>query len=348
MKSLRLYGPRDIRFEEAEEPAVKNALDVKIRIKSVGICGSDMHRYALLGPYIKGMIWGHEFSGEVVELGDKVTDFRIGQKVTACPALYCGECDSCKQGKYAQCHKLSVIGAYCPGAFAEYIVMPRENVVKVPENISFDAAAVIEPSCVAIHGYYNAGGIKAGDTVAVLGCGTVGTMAVQWAKIMGAKKVIAIDISDKKLETAQQAGADNTINATGIEPYKEVYNLTDNKGVDVAVEAAGTVETSAQVLALPGKGGKVIYMGIPYGDVMIKRLYFEKIVRNELSIVGTWNAISGPFPGKEWETCVDFLKEGKLQTECLITHRLPLEKGPKAFEMATEGREYHGKIIFHP
>ena len=348
MKALRLYGPRDIRYEDADEPIIKNNDDVKIKVRSVGICGSDMHRYALLGPYIQGMIWGHEFSGEIVEIGSAVRKFKVGQKVTACPALYCGKCDSCKKGKYAQCNKLSVIGAYRPGAFSEYIVMPEKNVVNVPDSISFDAAAVIEPSCVAVHGFYNAGGLMAGDTVAILGCGTVGTMSIQWAKIMGAKRIIAIDIDDNKLTTAQYAGASDTINANVEDVHKKIYEMTNNKGVDVAVEAAGTAETSEQVLALPGKGGKVIYMGIPYSDVMIRRFYFEKIVRNELSIVGTWNAISAPFPGKEWSTCVYFLEKQKLKTEILITHKLPLSKGAEAFEMLVDNKMHHGKVILHP
>lgn len=348
MKALCLYGPHDIRFEDVDEPGITNDDDVKIKVKSVGICGSDIHRYAQLGPYVKGMIWGHEFSGEVVETGKTAAQYyKPGQKVTACPAFYCGECDSCKAGKYAQCSKLSVIGAYRPGAFAEYIVMPRENVVAVPKTVSYDAAAVIEPSCVAIHGFYNAGGIRPGDSVAVLGSGTVGAMAVQWAKIAGAGYVAAIDINDKRLDTAKAIGADAIINAAANDPCEEICRLTNGRGVDVAVEAAGTAETSAQVLALPGKGGKVIYMGIPYSDVMINRFCFEKIVRNELSIVGTWNAISGPFPGKEWKTCVQFLQKGLLRTEPVIAGRLSLREGPEAFEAAAGGRS-DGKIILHP
>lgn len=348
MKALRLYGARDIRYEETEEPMIKTDTDVKIRVKSVGICGSDLHRYAALGPYVEGMVWGHEFSGEVVEVGAAVKAFAVGSRVTASPALYCGECDSCKQGKYAQCHKLSVIGAYRSGAFAEYIVMPEENVVSIPQNISFDAAAIIEPSCVAIHGFYNANGIKAGDCVAVMGCGTVGTMAIQWAKIMGAGRIIAIDINERKLQRAQDMGANEVINVSHEDVYKRICELTGDKGVDVAVEAGGTAQSSADVLVLPGKGGKVIYMGIPYSDIMIKRFAFERIVRNELSIVGTWNAISGPFPGKEWQTCIHFLGQKKLQTEPLISHRLPLSKGSEAFMMAINNDEYYGKIIFHP
>lgn len=347
MKALCLHGKHDIRFEDIAEPQIEHDNDIKIKIKAAGICGSDIHRYAQLGPYVKGMTWGHEFAGQIVAVGKAVKHYKKGQKVTACPALYCGICDSCKKGKYAQCEKLSVIGAYRQGAFAEYIVLPEENVVALSDTVAYDEAAIIEPSCVAVHGLYNAGGIQAGDVVAVLGCGTVGAMALQWAIISGAKRVIAIDINQARLQTALKLGADNIINAVGKDPYEAVYELTKGKGVDIAVEAAGTVETSAQVLALPGKGGKVVYMGIPYNDVNINRFRFERIVRNELSIFGTWNAISGPFPGKEWKTCVHFLEKKILKTTPLIDREIPLAKGPEAFEDAVNGK-VTGKVIFCP
>ena len=347
MKSLKFYGQRDIRFEEAEDPVIKDKNEVRIKVKSVGICGSDISRYAKLGPYVPGMVWGHEFAGEVVEVGSAVTKVKVGQKTTACPALFCGECDSCKKAKYAQCENLDVIGAHRYGAFAEYIVLPEKNVVPIPDEVDYDAAAVVEPSCVVVHGYYKTG-IKAGDTVAVIGCGTIGLLAIEWAKIFGAKLVIAIDIDDVKLAMAKEVGADITINSMGKEPGEEVYKVTDNKGVDISVESAGTPITSAQAFSLPGKGGKVLFVGIPYGDVMVKRLYFEKIVRNELKVFGSWNAISAPFPGKEWETCVHFLKTGQLNIEPLITHRYPLSKGFEAFEMTAERKEHFGKVIFHP
>lgn len=347
MNSLRLYGVRDIRFEEAPEPAVEKGTEVKIKVKSVGICGSDIHRYALLGPYVEGVVWGHEFSGEVVEIGKDVTKVKVGQKVTACPALYCGHCDSCKKSKFAQCEDLGVIGQHHQGAFAEYIVMEEENVVPVPENVSYDSAAMVEPSSVVIHGLYKVN-LDPGDSVAVVGCGTIGLLAVQWAKIFGASKVIAIDIDDNKLALAKELGADITINSRGKEPFEEVHKLNNGKGVDVAIESAGTPITSAQTFSLADKGGRVLFVGIPYGDVMVKRLYFEKIVRNELKVYGSWNAISAPFPGKEWTTTVHCMSTGQLNVEPLITHRLPLSEGTKAFEMTAERKESFGKIIFHP
>lgn len=347
MKALKLYGARDIRFEDVDEPVIQHTQEVKIKVKAVGICGSDISRYAKLGPYVPGMVWGHEFAGEVVEVGADVKKVKMGQKVTACPALYCGECDSCQKGKFAQCEDLDVIGAHRYGAYAEYVVMPEENVVPVPDHVEYDVAATVEPSCVVVHGYYKTG-IKAGDTVAVIGCGTIGLFAIQWAKIFGAKSVIAIDIDDTKLNMAKEAGADITINSMGKEPYEEVCKVTSQKGVDISVESAGTPITSAQAFSLTGKGGKVLFLGIPYGDVMVKRLYFEKIVRNELQIFGSWNAISAPFPGKEWETSIHFISNGQLKVEPLITHRYPLSKGSDVFEMTAQRKAHFGKIIFHP
>ena len=347
MDALNFYAKRDIRFEETAEPVIEKDNEVKIKVKAVGICGSDIHRYALLGPYVPGTVWGHEFAGEVVEVGSAVKKVKVGEKVTACPALYCGECDFCKKAVFAQCEHLGVIGQYHPGAFAEYIVMPEENVVPVPEKVPYDHAAMVEPSCVVVHGLYKVN-LDPGESVAVVGCGTIGLLAVQWAKIFGASTVIAIDIDDSKLELAKKLGADITINSRGKEPFEEVHKLNGGKGVDVAIESAGTPITSAQTFSLADKGGRVLFVGIPYGDVMVKRLYFEKIVRNELKVYGSWNAISAPFPGREWTTTVHCMANGQLNVEPLITHRLPLSKGFEAFEMTAERKESFGKIMFYP
>lgn len=339
MKALKFYGRRDIRFGETDEPNITRDDEVKIKIKACGICGSDISRYAKLGPHVAGMVWGHEFSGEVVAVGAGVTKCRPGQKVTACPALYCGQCRSCRSGAYAQCEKLDVIGAHRYGAFAEYVVLP--------DKVDYDAAALLEPACVVAHGYFKAG-IRPGDTVAIIGCGTIGLLAVQWARIFGARKVIAIDIDDVKLGMALECGADCTVNSLEIEPGDKVYELTGGRGANLAVESAGTPITSAQVFSLAAKGGRVLFLGIPYGDVMIKRLFFEKIVRNELLVYGAWNSLSAPYPGDEWEAAVHFMANGSLKTEPLITHRYMLKDGTAAFEMTAERREHFGKIILHP
>lgn len=347
MKSLKLYGKQDIRYEEASKPSIENKEDVIVKVKAVGICGSDISRYMKLGPYVEGMVYGHEFSGEIVEVGDAVNEFKVGDRVAGCPALYCGKCESCKKGEFARCEKLTVIGSTYPGAYAEYVKLPAENFVKLPDEVDYDAGAMVEPSAVVVHGLYKTS-MQPGAEVAVMGSGNIGLLAIQWAKIFGAKKVYAIDIDDQKLAIAKSIGADEVINPKNGPAHEQLMELTDGRGVDVAIESAGSPITSAQVFSLCKKGGSVVFLGIPYGDVTVERFYFEKIVRNELKVYGSWNAISAPFPGKEWEATVQFMKTGQLNVQPLITHKLSLAEGPDIFEKIAQRNEFIGKVIFYP
>ena len=347
MKALNLYAARDIRFEETEKPVITGSDDVIVKVKVAGICGSDAHRYAQLGPYIEGMTWGHEFSGVVDEIGENVKNVKVGDRVTVCPALYCGECESCKKAEFARCDKLKVIGAKDPGGFAEYVKIPSENVLPIPDEVDFETASMVEPCSVAIHGLYKTN-LQPGEDIAVIGCGTIGLFAIQWAKIFGAKEIIALDIDDKKLEIAKQLGATKTINSMGVEPCEVLEEITNGRRADVVVESAGSPITSAQAFSLAKKGGRVVFLGIPYGDVMVKRFYFEKIVRNELSVFGSWNAISSPFPGKEWIATIDCMKKGLIDTKPLVTHKAPMSKGFEMFEKVAERKEFIGKILFFP
>ncbi|GGK00652.1 galactitol-1-phosphate 5-dehydrogenase [Lentibacillus kapialis] len=345
MKSLRLYGKQDLRFEEADMPVLEKDTDVIIKVKAVGICGSDLSRYKKLGPYVEGVIWGHEFAGEVVESGSAVQHVQIGEKVTGAPSIVCYECEYCQKGEFSRCKNLSVIGAYQPGAYAGYIKLASENVVPLPDQVDYKDAAMIEPSAVVAHGFYKMN-IHPGSEVAVMGCGNIGLIAIQWARVFGAKTIYAIDINDEKLEMAKNIGADYVINSKEVPAHEQLQAYTD--GVDVAVESAGSPVTSAQVLALPKKGGEVLYMGIPYGDVPIERFYFERIVRNELTVRGTWNCVSAPFPGKEWPSSVHYVDTGDLKLSSIITHELPLKQGPEIFDRIIGGEESFGKVMFYP
>lgn len=347
MKALNLYGKQDIRFEDSKEPIIEKDDDVIIKVKAVGICGSDISRFHKLGPYVDGMTFGHEFSGEVTEVGTDVKDFRVGDRVAGCPAFYCGHCESCQKGELSRCEHLHVAGAYVPGAYAEFIKLPEENVIPIPDNVDYDTAAMVEPSAVVVHGFYRTS-IHPGAKVAVMGCGNIGLLAVQWAKVFGAKKVYAIDIDPEKLETAKQVGVDVLINSKEEPAHDQILAHTNGTGVDLAVESAGSPITSAQVLSLPKKGGEVVYMGIPYADIQIERFYFEKIVRNELTILGSWNAISSPFPGREWSTSVHYMSTGQIDVKPIITHRLNLAQGPETFKKIINREEPFGKVMFYP
>ncbi|GEK59614.1 galactitol-1-phosphate 5-dehydrogenase [Marinococcus halophilus] len=347
MKSLKLYGQQDLRFEEASKPVIENADDVIIKIKAAGLCGSDISRYKKLGPYMEGMVFGHEFAGEVTETGPGVSQIRIGDRVAGCPTFRCGKCLSCQKGELSRCENLTVIGARHPGSYAEYVKLPAENVLPLPENVNYDTAALVEPASVVAHGFYRTS-IQPGAEVAIMGCGSIGLLAVQWAKIFGAKKVYAIDIDDVKLQTAREVGADVLINSSQRPAHEQVEEHTGGYGVDLAVESAGAPATSAQVLALPKKGGEVVFMGIPYADVMIERFYFERIVRNELRILGSWNAVSSPFPGKEWASALHYMSTGQINVEPMISHTPGLSQGPETFNDLINGKGNYVKVVFHP
>ncbi len=347
MNALKFYGKQDLRYEKAVLPVIEQVDDVLIQVKVAGICGSDLSRYAKLGPYVKGMIWGHEFSGEVVETGPAVTHVQVGDKVAACPTFYCGKCESCKKGQFSQCAELTVIGARHPGAFAEFVRLPGENVIPLPVSIDMETAACIEPAAVVAHGFYRTA-MQPGAEVAVMGCGNIGLLAVQWAKVWGASQVVAIDIDPKKLDIATQVGADVGIHSLESSAYEQLMDLTHGKGVDVAIESAGSPITSAQVFALVKKGGQVVFMGIPYEHVQVERFYFEKIVRNELTVLGSWNAISALFPGKEWTSTLQFMKTGQIDVKPLISHRMSLREGPEVFEKMINREGRYGKVLLYP
>ncbi|MDC3411928.1 galactitol-1-phosphate 5-dehydrogenase [Aquibacillus sp. 3ASR75-11] len=347
MKSLKFYGKQNLSFEESKKPFVKKKDDVIIKVKAVGICGSDISRYAKLGPYVEGTIFGHEFSGEVVDVGSEVTNVKVGDRVAGCPTFYCGTCESCRNGDLARCEKLHVMGAYHPGAYAEYAKLPAENVIPIPDSVDFDTAAMVEPSSVVVHGFYRTR-MQPGAEVAVMGCGNIGLLAIQWAKIFGAKKVFAIDIDDEKLAIAKEVGADVLVNSIEKPAHEQILEHTNGSGVDVAVESAGSPITSAQVLALSKKGGEVVFMGIPYADINIQRFYFEKIVRNELTVLGSWNAISASFPGKEWSTSVHYMSTGQINVKPIISHRLQLREGPETFDKIINKDGFFGKVLFYP
>lgn len=348
MKAIKLYGIQDLRLEEVSIPEIQKEDDVLIKVKAVGICGSDLSRYGKFGPKKNpGFTFGHEFSGVVEKVGTGVTKFKNGDRVTVSPGLPCMECEYCKVADFSKCNSLEVIGAVVDGAFAEYILLPEYTVVPIPDEIRFDQAAMIEPSAVCVHGLYQSG-MKTGDTVAVMGCGPIGLMTIQWAKVFGAKKIIAIDVMPEKLAWAKSMGADEVVNGKDEDAIEAVKKLTNGRGTDMVFEAAGSAFTCGQVLGLARKGGTITYLGIPYGDVNIKREWFEKIMRNELHLVGSWNSIAGPYPGPAWDTAIHFMKTGQVDLTSIITHKHELSEVPEVFQKAHKRDTLFGKIMFFP
>jgi len=346
MKALNLYEKQDVRLENVSQPDIEHDGDVIIQVITAGICGSDISRFGKIGSYNSGLTWGHEFAGVVSKVGKSVTSLKPGDRVVACPCFPCYECESCLQANYARCSHLQVLGGHRKGAFAEYISVPSANVVRIPDDLDFDSACFVEPSAVVVHGLDQVN-ISAGATIAVVGCGTIGQLAVQWAQIYGAGKVYAFDTEQQKLDIALQAGAADAFNVTCSDYESRFLSATNGKGVDLVIESSGNAAGIVSTMNLAKKGGTVLLMGIPYGDVAFDRVSFEKIVRNELIVRGSWNSLSAPFPGREWKTSLEYMQKGMLNPSILITHRISLDDAPAIFSQLYARKVHFIKVLIN-
>lgn len=340
MRAAVLYTPGDIRLENVAKPIPK-ANEVLLRVAAVGVCGSDLPRMLIKGAHKMPIICGHEFSGHIEELGTTVTGFVKGDLVTVSPMLPCGTCDQCATGNFSRCRNYDYFGSRRDGAYAEWICAPVDNLLKVPEGCDPRAAAMVDPASIALHAIWKAGGVRMGDRGAVIGCGPIGLFAIQWMLLMGAREVVAIDISEEKLALARQAGATHAFLA-GAELPKELL-------ANVIVEAAGHPTSVNAAVRLAAPGGHVVFIGIPVGDVPLTNASFQHFLRQEVSLHGSWNSFGAPYPGPQWTVTLDKLASGALKWEFMITHDLDLAELPAIFERLRTDREFFfSKIMFHP
>lgn len=260
MKAAVLYKPREIKIEERQIPT-PNLKEVLIKVMVTGICGSDVHFYqqGRIGDSIvrDPIILGHECSGVVVDRGQRAKKLRKGDRVVVEPGFPCKNCEFCKSGQYNLCRDIKFLGTYpIDGTFREYIVAPEDCVFKIPENVSFEEAALAEPTAVAIQGVKR-GRIRLGEVVAIIGAGPIGLLTLQVARAAGASKVYIADLEESRLKKAKLLGAEETINAEKRDSVREIMDLTHNRGVDVALEAVGSSITINKAIRMVRPGGRL-------------------------------------------------------------------------------------------
>ncbi|MEC0178262.1 2,3-butanediol dehydrogenase [Paenibacillus favisporus] len=266
MKAAVWHGTKDVRIENVEEPVV-NPGQVKVKVEWTGICGSDLHAYHHgigvqtgvphpISGEMAPLTLGHEFAGTVAEVGDGVTNVNVGDRVTIEPLIYCGECEYCRQGRYNQCERFGFVGLNANGGFAEYAIVQPYMVHKLPDHVSLEEGALVEPTAVAFHAVRSSR-MKVGDKVAVFGVGPIGLLTILSAKAAGAAQIIAVDVSDERLAKAQEIGATAMINGARQNTEEEILALTGT-GVDVAFEAAGAQPTFTNAVNTVKKGGEVV------------------------------------------------------------------------------------------
>ena len=344
MKAAVLFGNEDIRYTDYPEPEVRPGT-VKVRVRATGICGSDVPRVLHHGAHYYPIVLGHEFSGDVVEVGEGVTSLTPGDTVTGAPLVPCMRCTDCQLGNYSLCRHYSFIGSREQGSFAEYVVIPEQNAVKYSPTIPYAQAAMFEPATVSLHGIL-CSDYRAGGTVAILGCGTIGIFALQWAKIFGAKTIIAYDIDDGRLALAERMGADVLINTKSMDYLATTQEATQGAGCSYVFEAAGNPITMQMAFSLASNKSHVCFIGTPHRDLSFTPSLWENMNRREFLLTGSWMSYSAPFPGKEWTLTAHYFATGQLKFDPEFIFKIyPMAQVAEAFACFRHPEQIHGKIL---
>lgn len=333
MKAVVLHAVSDLRYEDVPEPQVVSG-SVRVRIGFCGVCGSDIPRIFQKGAYHFPTICGHELAGTVAEVASDVTRFKIGDRVAVFPLLWCGKCRACAEGKYAQCEDYDYFGSRRDGGFAASVVVPSRNLLQVPAGVSLEEAAMTEPASVARHALRRVGAKLTGKSVVIFGAGPIGLMVAQWARTMGAHPVTLADLIPQKLDLARKMG---------------FQAGTSEDGADVAVDAAGAPSALAAAMRATRRGGAVVLLGNPAGDLQMPASLWSQLMRREVTLFGSWNSdYSVTGPEDDWHASLAAMAQKQLNLKPLISHRVPLANAIAALQMMKDGKEFYSKVLIQP
>lgn len=340
-KAVVFTEPRKpLTLEDIDLPALTDN-DVLVRLKAAGICRSDLHTiHGHIQPGKTPIILGHEGAGVIAGKGKLVTNLSEDDRVVVDYVLSCGNCEYCYVGKHNLCDRIDFYGFRLDGTWAEYMVLPATNVFALPDNVPFDQGALA--GCAVVTGYHamKVSEITAGNSVAVIGLGGVGSQLLQWCKLFGATEIIGIDIDDYKLKLARELGATATVNAKEEDIVDAVSKLTDGKGVDIGFEAIGLRDTNERMLSIVKKAGKGVIVG----------MCFDKISVTPVNLMAKEIQIRTPteHTKSEMQQVLNILAKRKFDVSKTITHRLPIDKANEGIEMLEKKTEKEVRIIIEP
>jgi L-iditol 2-dehydrogenase len=343
MKALLLSEYKHLSITDLPRPILGPG-EVMIRVAACGICGSDVHGYdGSSGRRIPPIVMGHEAAGVLAAVGEGVTGYRVGDRVTFDSTVYCGKCEFCQRGEVNLCDRRQVVGVSCSdyrraGAFAEYVTVPERILYRLPDGLSFSDAAMLEAVSVAIHAVRVAN-VTGGEAALVIGAGMIGLLILQAAKASGCSRVFVTDIDATRLELARSLGADAVIDSSRESLAARVERLTAGRGVDVALEAVGRPETVAAGIDCTRKGGTVALVGNIAPEVPIP---LQKVVTRQICLQGSC-ASAGEYP-----QAMQWMAEGKIKVAPLISAIAPLEEGPLWFARLYAREPNLMKVILDP
>lgn len=344
MKAVVYHGPEDMRLDDVPVPEIIESDDAIIRVTHSTICGTDLHIQAGGLPEVEeGRIIGHEFVGEVIEIGSNVRNAKVGDKVAVSCVTQCGECFHCLRGEYSQCTTGSwIFGYMIDGCQSEYVRVPHANMGlhKIPEGLTEEDVLFVGD--ILSTGYFGAeqGRIKPGDTVAVMGCGPVGMCAMATAKLWGPSQIIAVDTNQDRLDVALKEGiADIAINPANENTVEKIKELTQGRGADVTIEAVGVKPTYDLAIDAVRPGGNVSLIGVfeKPQELAMNKLWIKNITIS----MGLVNANHIP-------ELIKLIQAGKINTNFLITHRAPLNDILKGYDIFGHKKENCLKWVVTP
>ena len=331
-----MTSPGEIEFHQVEK-AQPSKGQVLIEVKRIGVCGSDIHVYHGLHPYTGyPVVQGHEVSGVVAEVGEGVTGFAPGDKVVFMPQVSCGECYPCRHGMYHICDNLKVMGFQTSGAAQEYFAVDANMTLKLPDNITLDQAAMIEPVAVAAHAVARSGGVQ-GKRVVVLAAGTIGNLVAQVALASGAQDVLITDISEYKLEKARQCGIVHTVNTQKTDLGEAILSTYGPDKADLMFECVGSQETIRQALNYARKGSTIVVVGVFSKPIPVE---LGLVQDRELSLVGTLM-----YQKADYERAIQLVADGKLSLDAMITHRFAFKEYLSAYEAIESSGGHYMKVM---
>jgi L-iditol 2-dehydrogenase len=339
MLRAHLVAPREILVEDIPEPTPGQG-DVRLQVEACGVCGSDIHAYHGTHPFMPPPLQpGHEFSGVVDALGEGVSDWQVGQRVVVEPSVNCERCQHCVAGRYHLCDALTVIGCAADGAMAEYVVVPARKLIALPDKLTFEQGALLEPLAVGVHALERVD-VGADSRLVILGSGTIGLMTLFVARSRGVREITMTDIEDEKLAVARELGAQHTVNVSRVGLADFCRSTFGSKMVfDVAAECVGTEGTVRGGLPVLKRGGKMLIVGVFPADV---RVEIGLLQDREIDLLG-----SLMYQKRDFRAAMDLVVSGDAPVHRLISSRHTLDELPLAMEAIDVRPECNLKTMIH-
>lgn len=323
MKAYVLDGIGQLIYKDIPVPRLREE-DALVEVVSAGICGSDIPRIFKTGTYHFPTIPGHEFAGIVRDVGDKKYQNRIGSRVGIFPLIPCMQCEQCKKKSYEMCRTYNYLGSRTDGGFAEYVAVPVWNLIDLPANVSYEDAAMLEPACVALHAIRRVNRRNI-TTAIVYGCGTIGTLILQWLSAMGVRPLYAVGTREEQRFLLSKMVDCIFCNCRLEDPVDFIMRQTAGKGVDIAFECVGSRASVNNAVSSVIAGGQVMLVGNPAGNMEFDKQVYWQILRRQLTMYGTWNSSFTKEKEDDWHMTIEAIREGKIHPAAQITHRFSFE-----------------------